>query len=57
MLNISFLDCTKCEIWDLTVCVAVNGEKCQSRAVALTLVQQCPISNLSEFFSYITIQL
>ena len=25
--NISFLACTKVEVWDLTVCIAVNGEK------------------------------
>ena len=33
-------------------CIAANGEKFQSRAMTLTLVQQCPISNLSEIFSY-----
>ena len=38
MLNISFLACTKVELWDLIVCIAVNG----------------PISNLSELFSYTT---
>ena len=32
MLNISFLACTKVELWDsLIVCFAVNGEKFQSR--------------------------
>ena len=31
MLNISFLACTKVELWDLIVCIAVNGEKFQSR--------------------------
>ena len=30
MFNISFLACTKVELWDLTVCIAVNGEKFQS---------------------------
>ena len=55
MLNISFLSCTKVELWDLTVCIAVNGEKFQSFAMTLTLVWQCPISNLSEIFSYTTI--
>ena len=29
MLNISFLACTKVELWDLIVCIAVNGEKFQ----------------------------
>ena len=54
MLNISFLACSKVELWDLTVCIAVNGEKFQSRAVTLTLVWQCPISNLPEILSYTT---
>ena len=27
MLNISFLACNKVKLWDLTVCIAVNGEK------------------------------
>ena len=40
MLNISFLACTKVELWDLTVCIAVNGEKFQSHGVTLTLVRQ-----------------
>ena len=31
---------------------AANGAKFQSHAVTLTLVQQCPISNLSELCSY-----
>ena len=52
MLNISFLACTKVELWYLTVCIAVNGEKFRSGTV--TLVRQCPISNLSEIFSYTT---
>ena len=55
--NISFLACTKVELWDLIVCIAVKGEKFQSRAVTLTLVRQCPISNLSELFSYTTMYL
>ena len=54
MLNISLLACTKVELWDLIVCIPVNGEKYQSRAVTLTLIQQCPLSNLSEIFSYTT---
>ena len=52
MLNISFLACTKVVLWDLTVCIVVNGEKLQSHAVTLILFRQCPISNLSELFSY-----
>ena len=54
MLNISFLDCTKVELWDLKVCIAVNGEKFQSRAVNLTLVRQWPILNSSKLFSFAT---
>ena len=54
MLNISFLACTKVKLWDLTVCIAVNGDKFQSRAVTLTLVRQSRTSNLSEIFSYTT---
>ena len=37
------------------VCIVVNGENIQSRAVTLTLVWQCPISNLSEIFLHTTI--
>ena len=54
MHNIRFLSCTKVELWDLTVCIAVNREKFQSRAVTLTLAWQRPKSNLSEIFSYTT---
>ena len=35
MLNISLPACTKVELWDLTVCIVVNGEKCRSREVTL----------------------
>ena len=56
MLNIhvSFLACTKVELWDLRVCIAVNGEKFRSHTVTLTMTRQCPISNLSGIFSYTT---
>ena len=54
VLNLSFLVCTKVELWDLTVCIVVNGEKFRSGTVTLTLVRQCPISNLSEIFLYTT---
>ena len=40
MFNISFLDCTKAELWDLSVCIEVNGEKFQSLAMTLTMVPQ-----------------
>ena len=52
ILNVNFLACTKVELWDLTVCIVVNGEKFQSCAMTLTLVRQCPISNLFKLFSY-----
>ena len=42
------------EIWALTVCIVINGEKFRSHAVTLTLIGQCPMSN-SELFSYTTI--
>ena len=42
MLNTSFLACTKVELWDLTVCIAINSEKFQSRTVTLTLVPTMP---------------
>ena len=32
MVNISFPACTKVGLWDLTVCIVVNGEKIQSRS-------------------------
>ena len=54
MLNISFLACTKVELWDLTVCIAVNEEKIRSLAVTLTFIRQSPISNFSKIFSYTT---
>ena len=55
MLNHNFLTCAKAEIWALTVCIVVNGEKFQSHAVTLTLIGQCPMSNSFELFSYTTI--
>ena len=57
MLNLSFLAHTEIELQVLTVCIGVNGEKIQSHTVTLTLVGQCPISNLSELFSYTTMYL
>ena len=44
MLNISFLLYIKTELWDLTVCTVVNGEKFQRRTMTLTLIRQCPLS-------------
>ena len=52
MLNISFLACTKLELWGLTVYIAINGETFQSCVVTLTFVRQCSISNLKELFFY-----
>ena len=57
MLNISFQACTKVELWDLTVCNAVNGEKFQSPAVTLTLTFDNAQYRTSELFSYITMYL
>ena len=31
MLNKSFLACTKVELWDLTICIVVNGGVSKSR--------------------------
>ena len=42
------------ELKDLIVCIVVNGEKFQSPTMTLTLIRQCPLSNLSEIFSYTT---
>ena len=55
ILNHNFLTCAKAEIWALTVCIVAIGEKCQSHAMTLTLIGQCPMSNSSELFSYTTI--
>ena len=55
ILNHNFLTYAKAEIWALTVCIVVNGEKFQSHAMTLTLIGQCPMSNSSELFSYTTI--
>ena len=52
MLNISIPACTKVELWDLTVCIVVNGEKFPSSAVTLTFIRRSSISNSSEIFSY-----
>ena len=37
MLNNSFLACFKDELWDLIVCIVVNGEKLQSTSHDLDL--------------------
>ena len=50
MLNISFLACTKVELCYLKVCIAVNGEKFQSRVMTLTLVRQCPLVRIIFIF-------
>ena len=57
MLNISFLASKNIALWDLKVCIALNGEKLQSPAMTLTLVRQSPILNLFELFSYTTMYL
>ena len=47
VLNQNFLTCAKAEIYDLTACVVVNGEKFQSHAITLTLIGKRPTSNSS----------
>ena len=55
ILNHSFLGCVKAEIWALTVCIVINGEKFQSGAVTLTLTfAQCQ-TRPSYFHNYATI--
>ena len=49
--NHNYLTCAKAEIQDLTVCIVVNEK---NRAVTLTLIRQCSMSNSSELFSYTT---
>ena len=46
----NFLTCAKAEIWALTVCIVVNGEKFQSHAVTLTLIGQCPCRTRPSYF-------
>ena len=54
MLNISLLTCTKDKLFDLIVCIAVNGEKFQSLAMTLTLFLSLPNIELLHgiFISY-----
>ena len=57
MLNIiSFLSCTntKVELWNLTVCIAVNGAKNSKSLCDLDLGPPMPNIELSELFSYTT---
>ena len=51
MLNISFLACAKVELWDLKVCIVVNGEKFQS-CHDLDLGPTMPNINLVIFIYY-----
>ena len=53
ILNHNLITCAYSEIWDITVCIVVKGEK--SRAVTLTLIGQCQMSNASELFPNTTI--
>ena len=52
MLHISFLACTKVELWDLIVCTAVNGGNFQSCAMTLTLVRMPNIELVRDIFIY-----
>ena len=38
MLNISFLACTKVELWDLKICIAVNGENFKASVAMLKIL-------------------
>ena len=42
MLNVSFLACTKAKLWDLEVCVVVNGKKPLKAYSDLDLDQTMP---------------
>ena len=51
MLNIGFLACSKVELWDLKVIIAVNGEEFQSRAMTHDLDIGMIMPNI-ELFSF-----
>ena len=55
MLNLSSPTCTKVELWDLTVCIVVNGENRLKSCSELDLDLIMP--NLSELYSYTTMYL
>ena len=50
MLNISFLACTKVDLWDQTVCSAVNVEKFQSHAMTLTSSDNAQYRTFPRYF-------
>ena len=53
MLNTSFLACTKVELWDLIVCIAVNGGKISKSHSDLDLGPTIPnIELLRAIFIY-----
>ena len=51
----SILTCAKAELYDLTVCTVVNGEKNSKSCRDLDLDRQSSMSKSSELFSYTTI--
>ena len=53
ILNHNFLTCAKAEIWALTVCIVVNGEK--FHAVTLALIGQCPMSSYFRILQYVKV--
>ena len=53
MLYISFLACTNVELWDLIVCIAVNGEKFTKLRHDLDLGPEMPnIELVRDIFIY-----
>ena len=53
MLNNSFLACIRDELWDLIVCIVVNGEKLQSTRHDLDLGLAMPnIEIVQDIFIY-----
>ena len=50
MLNISFLACTKVELWGLIIYIAVNAEKFLLRAMTLTLVGNAQYRTCPRYF-------
>ena len=53
MFNISFLAFTKVELWNLIVCIAVNGEKFQSRAMTLPFSDDAQYRTCLRYFHII----
>ena len=54
MLKISFLACTKVELWGSESFYCSKSRKISKSHHDIDLFRQCPISNLSDLFSYTT---